>query len=111
MNQHSDFAAQVLSNLAATLGLSYEQIAASHIERPRPFIRPKVIRLMMTDDQRKWNRAWRIYFADNGKGAPRSYLTGIVGQYRVAAAKQAWTAATNKMLKQWAIENGLATDN
>lgn len=108
MNQYSDSAAELLSNLAAALGLSYEQMAAAHLDSPRPFIRPKVIRLMMADDLRKWKRAWRIYHDDNGPGASRCYLLDIVSLQRDAIAKRSIAAATNRMLKQWAIENGIA---
>ena len=107
MNQYSDFAAELLSNIAATLGLSYEEMAAAHLSKPRPFIRPKVIRLMMADDLRKWKRAWRIYHADNGPGASRAYLLDIVSLQRDAIAKRSIAAATNRMFEQWAAENGL----
>lgn len=111
MNQHASFETELLGKVAAGLGLSYEQMAAIHLDRPTPFIRHKVIKLMMTDDLRKWKRAWRIYHSDNGQGAPRSYLTGIVSQYRDVVAKEAWSAATNRMLKQWATENGISVHN
>lgn len=107
MTQYSDFASEILPNVASALGVTYEQMAASHLDRPRPYIRPKVIRLMMADDLRQWKRAWRIYHSDNGPGAPRSYLAGIISMHREYSAKQAFEDATNKMLKQWAIENGL----
>lgn len=107
MKQYSDFTSEILTSIAASLGLPYEQMAAIHLGQPRPFIRPKVIRLMMTDDLRKWKRAWRIYHTDNGPGAPRSYLSGIVSQYRFVVAKCAFAVATNKVLEQRATENGL----
>lgn len=107
MNQYSDFETEILAGIASQFGLSYEQITATYLDKPRPFVRAKVIRLMMTDDLRRWKRAWRIYFADNGPGAPRSYLMGIVSQHRHDATKRAFATVTNKMLAQWAAENGL----
>lgn len=68
----SDFQQQLLTKIASTFGVSYEQMAENY---RATIVTPKMIRLLESGERRKMRRAWRIYFAANGQDAPLSTLS------------------------------------
>lgn len=83
VTQFSQFQAETIGKMAKVLGI----LSSTAPECPKPVVTQKMIRLAMSDDPRKWKRAWRLYFDQNGKLAPHSFFHLTISNYRTAIAR------------------------
>lgn len=88
VQQHQDFAREILDRIAAACGISYEMLSADW-RRCHPIISTKMLRLCDAVDRRKRRRGLRLYFKVNGRSAPvRPLLETLVDLTRQRAARR-----------------------
>ncbi|MDD3797822.1 MAG: hypothetical protein PHE36_01440 [Novosphingobium sp.] len=105
MNQFTDFQADLISKVAAALGVDYVTMSKAYIPSP-PYVPVHVLKLAASHDRRQVKRGVRLYFQINGKDAPRSYLTGLVAQLWVARRQSLAQRWANALYREWLAEVG-----
>ena len=112
MTSFEQFAADLLRRVAGQLGVTYEQMSAQYRRDHGPHVTRKMVRLGISRDRRQRKRAWRIYFAVNGRDAARSYFSWALHhaatERDMRSAKAAFQANAEKLFSEWLSQ---ANDN
>lgn len=100
MSEYNDFTKDLLQRVASSLGIDYSMLSRDFL--PRPIVTKRMLELALSGDRRKWKRAWRLYFKVNGRHAPRSCFSAMIGNARDAQTRKAMQQWQSAIYEEWA---------